>query len=216
MPKLFKWILHTQRSSLASVTDEFAVGDFHLRLLGPSLEVEAVADCTEEAARRLADEYVRLLLSRGLHVRLLTSGEFSSLPPQPLQAVGPDPREQLSAVFAIRAARSALLASSDAALRRCYEYWDQVIDDEGHALFHAHKLIETLEHKLGGEAALIRALDMRDKIKYAKRAANEPQMDERHAPANPAKNAPRSRLDRATALKYTQDILHAYEQHLRR
>jgi hypothetical protein len=215
MPKLFKWILHPQRSSLASVTDEFAVGDFHLRLRGPSLEVEAVA-CTEEAARRLADEYVGLLRSHGHNVRLLTSDEFSSLPPQPLQAVAPDPREKLIAVFAIRAARSVLLASSDAALRRCYEYWDQVVDDEGHALSHAHKLIETLENKLGGEAALIRALDMRDKIKYVKRAANEPQMDERHAPGNLAKNAPRSRLDRATALKYTQDILRAYEQHLRR
>ena len=46
--------------------------------------------------------------------------------------------------------------------------------------------------------------------------ARPAQMDERHAPANPTKNTPRSRLGRATALKYTQDILRAYEQHLRR
>jgi hypothetical protein len=216
MPNVFSWILHPQRSSLASVTDEFAVGDFHLRLLGPCLEVEVAVDGTEEGARRLADKYVGLLRSRGLPVQLLTREEFSALPPQIIYAARSDPRGRMIAVSAVRAARSALLAGSDDTLGRCYEYRDQMIGDEGHALFHAHKLIETLENKLGGEAALIRALDMRDKIKYVKRAANAPQMDERHAPLSSAETPYRPRFDRATALKYTQDILRGYEQYLRR
>jgi hypothetical protein len=199
---------------LASLSDEFVVNDCRVRLLGPTIEVEVPEDCTEGEARRLANRYADLLRGGGVHVQLLTFEEYSTLPPQPMYA-GPDPMGSTLAVSAVRRARAALLADSDEILRRCYEYRDQMLDDEEHALFHAYKLIETLEGEVGGEEGLIRALGMRDKIKYVKRAANDRQMDERHAPEGRNQISTQPPCDRATAVGFTHEILRAFERHRR-
>lgn len=215
MATVFKWILDPP-SSLGSVSDEFAIGDFQIRLVASCLEIEAVMTGTEETASRLAEEYVGLLRGRGVHILLLTTKDFAALPPRIIQVEGPTQKERTFMLAAVRGARNGLLARSDAALRQCYEYWDQAIDNPDHALFYAYKLMEVLKKKFGGWAALIRTLALRDKIEYVKRAANDAHMDERHARGELVKNTAHPRFDRATALKYTEDILRAYEQYLRR
>jgi hypothetical protein len=207
---VFRWIVDSSGSSLTSLSDEFLVQDCRMRFFGFSLEVEVPEGGTEKEARRLADRYTDLLRSGGLLVRLFTSEEYSTLPPYPVYAIGPDPMGQMLAVSAVRRAREALLAGSDEILRRCYEYRDQMLDDEEHALFHAYKLMEILEGEFGEEDRGIRV-----KIRYVKRAASDPQMDERHAPKAQSETPAEPPCDRATALQYTHDILRAYEQHRR-
>src|SRR5438876_515648 len=87
---VFSLILYSPHSSLSSVFDDFPVNDCRVRLLGSTLEVEVPEDRTEEEARRLAFKYADLLRSGGIHVRLFTFEEYSTLPPYPVYATGPD------------------------------------------------------------------------------------------------------------------------------
>jgi len=214
MTKTFQWFLDPPRS-LASAEDEFPVRGVRLRLWPGTLEVEAATDCPEEPARRLADEYVTLLRGQGVAVFLRTEADFVKHTPLVVQAEVASRRDGPSFVRrAMRRARNAFLSGSDSTLIRCYEYRDQMIDDPARSLFYAYKLIESLEHRFGGEDDLIKTLRMRSAIKYVKRVANESCRDERHAPTDASERMTLTPDERAKAIADTHKILRAYEHWL--
>src|SRR5262249_8308700 len=118
----------------------------------------------------------------------------------------------------VDAARNEVLADTDPALRRVYDYLRKAQEKDGrlsdNAIYEVYKAIETIENALGGEAKAGQILGCLQEIKAVKRAANERTGDERHAPADPAAAPPRADIGRA--LENTLAVVRAYEAYLMR
>ena len=61
--KTFKWTLWTLHENVHGASDEFIAEGFRVRLMGPTLEVsfEASGTCSPDAAKSLAEKYVKTL-----------------------------------------------------------------------------------------------------------------------------------------------------------
>jgi len=150
-------------------------------------------------------------------MNLRTFEEYAAiLPPfsQCLETTGSTTAERKLLRDGVRLARGEILASSDPYLRRSYDYLERARDDETNRLFHLYKFVETLENSFGGEAELMKALDVETAVKTLKKLANHRQLDERHAPkvlGEPSR-ASIEKLNDATTCG--NEIMRAYEKSL--
>ncbi len=203
-----------------SVSDEFvAVAEgFRVRVgfTGNALELsfEGSGTYSTGSAQALAERYVRAVK---WPVVLITEEEYRERTAPPFQG---NMTTMMTPLFArredpgrvIREARNEILASSDPALRRCYDYLQDAGERKEGAIFDLYKAVETIENALGGQEQAGRILGVAKEIDALKRAANEPTGDERHAPKDPASTPSPAALGRAR--ENTMAVVHAYEAHL--
>jgi hypothetical protein len=223
-----QWIL-PYAYDLCEISDRFMVDRFYLRLEGNTLKVEAEEeenDALVSAAHTLAERYIAILRK---HIPapigpLMTTDESRFVPaefaPVPVWAsmVAAQRKRPLEhALFrqGLRKARHEMLASSDPYLCRCYDYLEDAREDENNYLFHLYKFVEKLEEPFDGEASLISALNMKKAVKGLKRLANSPESDARHSSKVGEEVWPLSAEDRTQAMSWADEILAAYERHIR-
>ena len=210
-----QWILR-HWDDISELSDDFTVGRFRLRLEGNSLTVEAKEEADDEllsAARDLAARYINILRK---HVSVLISPmtveEFASMPAQAITIRRATSAERMCLKNAVRRARHEFFAAGEPCLQRCYDYIDQVHEDEHNCLFHLYNFVETLENAFGGEAKLMRALNMNKAVKDLKKLANDcSYYGTRHAAKVSGEVKRLSVEDRAAAMDYAYQILCAYE-----
>ena len=215
-----RWIIRSFHDFQAF--DEFVVDRFRLRLMGTYLTVEAeeVIDDAElrSAASDLAYRYFAVLQRHiPVLITLITFEEYAAiLPPfsQCLEVTGATTAERKLLSDGVRLARGEMLASSDPHLRRSYDYLERAREDETNRLFHLYKFVETLEDSFGGEAKLIKALDVKTAVKTLKRLANDRQHDERHAPNVSGESNRVSSENQNLATSCAHEIMRAYERSL--
>ena len=215
-----QWIIRSFHDFQAF--DEFVVDNFQLRLEGTLLTVEAdkVGDKAElwSAASDLAHRYFAALKKHiPALVNLLTHEEYAAiLPPfsQSFDFMGSTTEERILLGDGVRLARNELLASRDSHLRRGYDYLEQAREDETNRLINLYKFVETLESKFGGEAEIIKALNVKTEVKTIKKFANDGQYDERHAPKVPGASVRVSSENKNLATTYADKIMRAYEKSL--
>jgi len=182
-----QWILRDPLYDLCEVSDSFMVGRFYLRLEGNVLKMEAEEeenDALVLAARTLAERYIAILQKFILAPLgpLMTVDEFASIPPWASMVVvhRKTPTEHALLRHGLRKTRHEMLASSDPYLCQCYDYLKDAREDENNCLFHLYKFVEKLEEPFGGEASLMRALDIKKAVKGLKGLANASERDARH------------------------------------
>ncbi len=213
--KSFSWILSPNRGLLGSAFDEFITGRFRVRIGGDSLVVEVQALQSEDVAaeaRKVAERYLELLRQYGgVLVRLMTVEEFALLPAQIVMMTGLNREEQERISRAMRKARGELV--KDETLRRCYEYLQSAREEEKNVLPLLYKVVETIQHELGGEERTAEQLGFGGELKFVKRLANERMGDERHAPrpGEVVRKPAGSEIGRA--MEYTRLIVQAYERY---
>jgi len=78
--------------------------------------------------------------------------------------------------------RKTSLISADETAKQILIYYDNARRHADTALYYLYKVVESIENKLGGEAAGIAALGVGTEWKAIKRLANESYRDARHAP----------------------------------
>jgi hypothetical protein len=86
-----------------------------------------------------------------------------------------------SRLVAAGRAKSAAIKADDTA-KQILVYWDNARRQDDAALFYLYKIVESIENKLGGEAAGIKTLGAGSEWKAVKKLANESYRDARHAP----------------------------------
>jgi hypothetical protein len=216
---MFSWMLYPHHEYLPVLGDDFIVGHFRLRLRGNSLHVEVEAPRTKDAglaARELAEKYATTLATHlAILLRLLTIEEFGSLLAESVTVRGLRPGERGGIEDAIRKARHVLMASEDETLRRCYDYLQDARGRPEESLFSLYKVIEAIEHPLGGERKAIETLKIGSDVKFVKKLANEPVRDERHAPKTEGAIRHPETTDKTRALEAATRIVRAYEQYIR-
>ena len=181
-------------NELGALHDQFIEGPFRLILRGTSLviRIEGVpaSDLLCERASTLAKRYVenlgRLL---AVTLSLLTEKEYMALPVWAHQnhaMLEIRPREWVpDGVGTIREARHSVV-SYEWPLSACYDYLQDASTDLENFFPEIYKMVETMAHYVGGEAALIEKTGMKKEVKLLKRIANEHVRDERHAPNDSA------------------------------
>jgi hypothetical protein len=185
-----------------------------------TVEAEEVSDDAEllSAASDLAYRYFAVLRQ---HVRtlisLMTLEEYAAIVPpfsHYVEFKGATTAERKILIDGVRLARREMLVSSDPHLRQSYDYLEQARDDESNRLFHLYKFVETLEDSFGGEAKLIKVLDVKTAVKTLKRLANDRQHDERHAPNVVGEANRLSGENQNLATRCAYEVLRAYEKSL--
>jgi hypothetical protein len=222
--RTFKWWLWTLDPNYMP-SDEFMADGFRIRVGGGRMELffEGSGAPSPADARAVADKYVSALQRYlATPLRLMTDEEFSArtTPPFGVTLMGRSAtREDRERTYwAVNAARNEMLADSDPALRRVYDYLRKAQEKDGrftnNAINEFYKAVETIENALGGEAKAGQILGCLQQIKALKRVANERTGDERHAPADPAATPPH--VDIGGAYENTLPVVRAYEAHLTR
>ncbi len=74
------------------------------------------------------------------------------------------------------------IISADPTAKQILAYYDAAVRQDDVALFYLYKVIESIEHKYGGEANGIEALGLASEWKFVKKTANASYGDMRHAP----------------------------------
>jgi hypothetical protein len=168
--------------------------------------------------------------------------EFTPVPVWVSMVVAQRKRPWEHALFrhGLRKARHEMLASSDPYLRRCYDYLEDAREDENNYLFHLYKFVEKFKEALSAEAkqALSAEARMSGKRKQKKLVekllekylenlkvkelvddletlCNHESLDARHAPKVDSEVKPLSAEDRTQAMSWADEILAAYERHIR-
>ena len=217
MRHTFQWVFWPN-TDFNALFDEFYVGSVRLCLRGNSLDVESEADTEQEAAilaRQIAEKYSNALFGYALTLsRLVSFGEFASMPSQAITITGPSKEELRRLRTALRKARNDLLAFEEEPLRRCYDYLQDAQEDEQRSVMLLYKLVETVEHRFGSENETCRALGIQKDLKTIKRLANESSRDERHAPDLRKPVEPLSRDQRVEAIECARRVLRAFETSL--
>jgi hypothetical protein len=203
------------------IQDEYVIDGCRVRIGGNTIDVESG---DKDLAQKLVDRIDELLHRRlpGAY-RVVTEEEFLShaassgvgMPVGVLSWWWPgmtEPVRKERIYQAVREIRHEMLAGADATLRRCYDYLQDARERGDDAIFYLHKVVETIENALGGEARAGQTLGVLKEIKDLKRAANEPARDERHAPKDPASTP--LRADLGQAWESTRAVVRAYEAYV--
>jgi len=207
-------------NELGALHDQFIEGPFRLMFRGTSLVIRIegvpVNDLLCEQASILARRYVenlgRLLADT---LSLLTEKEYMALPVWAHQnhaMLGMQPPAWApDGVRVIREARNSVI-SYKWPLRACYDYLQDASTDLENFFPEIYKMVETMAHHVGGEAALIEKTGLRKEVKLLKRIANEHDRDERHAPKDSAPPVAPTGAELAEAQEYASTLLRKFEE----
>jgi hypothetical protein len=181
----FKWMLWAFTQDYSGLQDEFIADRFRVQLMGNGLELtfEGSGVCSSNAAKSLAERYVRTLGRLIVPpLSLITKAEFLARTSPPFggqmtgSSIGRQDRDR--ARQAVRLARNELLASGDPWLRRCYDHLQDAREHEMNpsaasertAYHDVYMAMEVLIERFGGKEKAVAALGKC--VEDAKRLAN--------------------------------------------
>jgi hypothetical protein len=190
------------------------VAEFVAELRWPKLVFEAPGIPSYDAAKALAEKYVRLLgQNLAAPITLITEEEFLKRTTPPLgnfvmtnMPVARAWEERGLSARAVKAARTELLADADESLRRCYDYLHEAIEEgkklDGKPAYAVFKAMEVLKERFGSDGKAGKVLGK--VFEQTKQAANA----ERHIPK---KNQP---SPKGQPVQLARETIRAYERYL--
>ena len=211
-------------SQLGSLHDQFVQGPLRLTLRGTSIVVDiektpVTAELSDLAAS-LARSYVaRLAHALGESLHLLTEEEFSILPQWANQNAAMafsgmnhrPPRDPKDIARILREVRHNSITYGWP-LKVCYDYMQNALAAEDRFFPEVYKMIQTIESRLGGEAALRARSCLPHEVKLLKRLANDASLDERHAPEDGATPGAPTSAQRGEAYECAERLLRKFEE----
>lgn len=191
---------------LTHFQDQFVADGCRVRLLGPTLIVEALTTTANEEA--VADAYLSSLKQQFPLMYAASLGQLGQMLPTVLTVKSPSKREMEVAQSRMKAARNSLVQPYSPSLGRCYDYMQAAQEHPDQALVSLYKMIEVMEDVIGsGEAGAVAVLG--SNLKELKRLANDPIGDQRHAPTERA--GPSREVDPYGCLNGGEVLLRRFE-----